>query len=129
MSRFREYRHRARLWWDVPPHAATTAFVSLILLTAAGFFWVQHQASVQTAKIRAAQVKVCEDSLSPTGVRGIVAAIQEQQIAQSEAISPKLFPSIPPKQFKKLVAESNEIRREQVDALRGVDCEALYKPK
>ncbi len=45
----------------------------------------------------------------------------QQQIAQTSAIPPKFFPSIPPAQFHRLVREQNTKARDQIDRLQQLE--------
>lgn len=117
-------RHRFAVWWT--RYAGSVAFVSLVLLAAAGAFRIDHESHARAVAIVESQREACEASLKPGGVRYDQVADIEEQIQQSKRISPKLFPSIPAAQFKKLVKRANRHRRERQEALMDVDCVTLY---
>lgn len=96
-----EQTRRARLdrWWS--RYAGSVAFVSLILLAFLG-----------GARIENARYEGCKGgNLLRAGLR----ATEEANIVQQEAISPDLFPDIPPALFDRLQAENRERAQYNID--------------
>lgn len=111
--------HERRGWWG--RYKGTVAFVALIAVTVAGFFYVQ---SFSTA-LRDGLVKSCEQNGNP--LREAVSGQLQYQLTQSHSFDYSLFfPTIPPRQLHELIHMQNQQVRAELDTIHPVDCESLY---
>lgn len=82
-------RRAGRFWQR---YVGSIAFVSLLLLGVIGFY-----------RIETTRFDACENGQK---VRAALRQAEDEQIAQSKATDPDLFPDIPRAKFEKLVAKS-----------------------
>lgn len=74
------------------------------------------------------QIKACQQSLAPGGVRFVVANQIRDKIKQSETTDYSMFfPNVDPETLRKLIEAQTARDRTAVHELLDVDCEALYK--
>lgn len=82
------------------------------------------QTSQFSAELRDASVAGCErQNLVREATRGIL----EDQIKSSRQINREdVFPNIPPELYRRLIARSNQQRRERIEQLAPADCTQAY---
>jgi hypothetical protein len=136
MGRFQVWRARVREWWSIPPHAATVAFLALVLVGTIGFLRVEEVARDTDAasygndiRIRNSQVTACQTSLAPGGVRFQLAKVHRQQIedeqeniederdaiAQAKLLAlPRFFPQVGAAELQRLTRSRIRQRRENI---------------
>lgn len=127
-----------RGWWY--RYAGSVAFVTLILIGAAGFFRIEsvaedaHDAATSanqtaaeveafTIRLREAQVESCERNNDTR--RALIGSLRKQN-HDSRQTDPSLFPDIPPDRFQELVQQQIKTNQETIKTLQPVDCEAAY---
>lgn len=109
---------------------AVAAFVLSILLfgvVVVGAIYVVEVHSADANRLREGLVESCERNGNP--LRKTVQDILRDQIKQSESpLLARFFPQIPKADLDRLIAAQNELRRERIQQIAPVDCQALYTP-
>ena len=113
-------REGFRGWWY--RYAGSVAFVALVILGAAGFFYVQHF----NVQLRDGLVANCENNANP--LREYLAGEAQRQIQQQQGFDQEqFFPNVPPDLLHKLIQDQIDRERHALDTiLAPVNCETLY---
>lgn len=114
----------------------TVAVISVVLL-GVGLFFAANQygraesasksAREAAASVHLAQVQACEASLQPGGVRFIIAAQIQQQLAQQKHVNyHKLFPNFDRRRLHDLISRSRVQQRQEIHDLLTVNCQRQF---